>query len=138
MLEYQFVERGTLPAPTPQKRVVRLLCGAALLAYVIWQAPQYGLFTGTGLPLLPGSWIAIAILFYFFGDIFNIGLNRRWGRWPQGALLALLAGAVLMDLFLYGTFWGPPAGWLIHGFQLFSAFVLAVAFLVSAFTAAPG
>lgn len=92
----------------------------------------------TEFPLIPGKWIGVAILFYFFGDVFNLGFNRRWGRWPQYIFLVLLGLAVIVDFMLYGKFWGPPAGWLIFLLQQFTALVIGVGFLLSAALAAPG
>ena len=83
MLKNTFVERGTFAGLSPSKRIIRGVFGGALIAYFIWQLPKYGMLVNTDFPVVPGKWIGMAILFYFFADVFNIGFNRRWGRWPH-------------------------------------------------------
>ena len=138
MLENSFVELGTFKRLKPVKRAMRLIFGMALIAYFIWQLPKYDVLTTTEFPLIPGKWIGVAILFYFFGDVFNLGLNRRWGRWPQYAFLILLGAAIGSDWLFFGTFWGPPAGWLIFLLQQFTALMIGIGFIFSAALAAPG
>ncbi len=138
MLENKYVELGTFNRLNPGKRAIRLIFGMALIAYFIWQLPKYDVLTTTEFPLIPGKWIGVAILFYFFGDVFNLGFNRRWGRWPQYTFLVLLGLAVIVDFMLYGTIWGPPAGWLIFLMQQFTAVLIGIGFILSAALAAPG
>ena len=138
MLENKFENLGTFNRLNPGKRVIRLIFGMALIAYVIWQLPKFGVLTTTEFPLIPAKWIGVAILFYFFGDVFNIGFNRRWGRWPQYIFLVLIGVAICTDFILYGGFWGPPAGWLIYGMQEFTAAMIGIGFLASAALASPG
>lgn len=138
MLENKFVDLGTFNRLDPGKRAIRLIVGMALIAYFIWQLQKFGLLAATEFPLILGKWIGVAILFYFFGDVFNIGFNRRWGRWPQYAFLILLGVAVVSDFALYETFWGPPAGWLVFLMQQFTALMIGIGYLLSAALAAPG
>lgn len=138
MLENKFVELGTFNRLNPGKRAIRLIFGMAFIAYFIWQLPKYDVLTTTEFPLIPGKWIGVVILFYFFGDVFNLGFNRRWGRWPQYTFLVLLGLAVIVNFMLYGTIWGPPAGWLIFLMQQFTAVLIGIGFILSAALAAPG
>ena len=77
-------------------------------------------------------------MFYFLNDVFNIGFNRRWGRWPQYSFVLLVAGAILIDFAQYGGFWGPPVGWLIHLMMVGVGGIIALSFLLSAILASPG
>ena len=139
MLDFNFVEKGTFAKLTPQQRILRFLFGAALIAYFVWQLTLYETLLTTDFLLIPwGKWIGVAILFYFFSDVLNIGFNLRWGRWPQYVFLILVGVAILFDLFRYGTFWGPPAGWLVYLMQQFTAGMIGVAHIISAVLATPG
>ncbi len=138
MLKNTFVERGTFARLSPSKRIIRGVFGGALIAYFIWQLPKYGILVNTDFPVIPGKWIGMAILFYFFADVFNIGFNRRWGRWPHYIFLILVGAAILFDLYQYGGLWGPPAGWLLFSMQQFTAGMIGLGFILSAILASPG
>ena len=139
MLEFDFVEKGTFARLNPQKRIVRFCIGAALIAYLVWQLTVYETLLTTDFLLIPwGKWIGVAILFYFFSDVFNIGLNRRWGRWPQYAFLILVGAAIGFNLVRTGTFWGPAAGWPVYLMQQITAGMLGVGFIISSVLAIPG
>ena len=138
VLDYDFQAIGTFKRLSGKQRLVRAAIGLALLAYFLWQLPKVGVLVGSEFPLNPGKWIGIAILFYFFSDVFNIGFNRRWGRWPQYGFLILLGAAIGFNLLRYGTFWGPAAGWPVYLMQEFTAGTIGLAHLLSAATAAPG
>lgn len=139
MLENNFVELGTFNRLKPGKRALRLIIGMALIAYFMWQLTVYDTLLTKDILLVPwGKWIGAAILFYWFSDVFNTGFNRRWGRWPQTIFLVLLGSAVIGDFMLYGTIWGPPAGWLVYLMQQFTAFMIGIGFILSAALATPG
>ena len=40
----------------------------------------------------------------------NIGLSRRWGNRPLLFVLALIVGAIVLDVVFYGTLWAAPLG----------------------------
>ena len=139
MLENNFVEKGTFTRLTTEKRAIRLTFGVAFMAYFVWQLPGYDVLLTRDFLLIPwGKWIGVVILFYFFSDVFNIGFNRRWGRWPQYAFLLLLGAAVASDWFLFGSLWVPPEGGLVYLMQQFTALSIGIGFLSSAFLASPG
>ena len=139
MLDFEFVEKGTFSRLNPQKRIIRFGIGAALIAYFVWQLTVYETLLTTDFLLIPWTkWIGIAIFFYFFSDVFNIGFNRRWGRWPQYGFLILLGAAIGFTLLRLGTFWGPAAGWPVFLMQQFTAAMLGVAHIISAILATPG
>ncbi len=139
MLDFDFVEKGTFARLTPKQRIVRFCIGGLLIAYFVWQLTVYETLLTTDFLLIPwGKWIGVAILFYWFSDVFNIGFDRRWGRRPHYAFLILLGAAIVSDWFLFGTFWGPPAGWLVYLMQQFTAVSIGIGFLFSAFLATPG
>ena len=139
MLENEFVEKGTFTRLNPGKRAIRLILGVAFMAYFVWQLTVYDVLLTTNFLLIPwGKWIGVVILFYFFSDVFNIGFNRRWGRRPHYAFLILLGAALGSDWFLFGTFWGPPAGWMVYLMQQFTAGTIGVAHLLAAAMATPG
>ena len=139
MLGNEFVEKGTFTRLPPGKRAIRVILGVALIAYFVWQITVYDVLLTTDFLQIPWSkWIGILILFYFFGDVLNIGFNRRLGRWPHYAFLVLLVGAIASNGFLYGAFWGPPAGWLVYLMQQITAVSIGISFLFSAALAVPG
>ncbi len=138
MLEFDFVEKGTFAKLNAQKRIIRFLIGIALIAYFIWQLSDPARLIGVEFPLSIGNWIGVAILFYFFSDVFNIGFDRRWGRWPQYVFLGLVGAAIVGDLIGYGTFWGPPAGWLVLLMKEVTAGTIGLAHILSGALATPG
>ena len=139
MLDFYFVEKGPFAKLTPQKRILRFLIGGLLIAYFVWQLTVYETLLTTDFLLIPwGKWIGVAILFYFFSDVFNIGFNRRWGRWPQYSFLILVAAAIGFNLLRTGTFWGPAAGWPVYLMQQITAGMLGVGFIISSVLAIPG
>lgn len=139
MLENKFVELGTFNRLNPGKRALRLIFSMAMIAYFVWQFTAYDTLLTTSFLLIPwGQWIGVAILFYFFSDVFNLGFNRRWGRRPQAIFLVLLALAVIADFMFYGSVWGPPAGWLVYIMQQFTAVMIGTGFILSAVSASPG
>ena len=137
MPEHRFVAIGTLSKAGPMGRIVRMVIGLAMAAWVIWKLRTHEVLTGMEFPA-SGIWIGVLIMFYFLSDVFNIGFNRRWGRWPQYSFVLLVAGAILIDFAQYGGFWGPPVGWLIHLMMVGVGGIIALSFLLSAILASPG
>ncbi|MCZ6557973.1 MAG: hypothetical protein O7A69_09375 [SAR324 cluster bacterium] len=139
VLEYQFVEKGTIARLNPQKRILRLVIGGVLVAYYVWQFTVYEIFLKTDFLLIPwGIWFGVIIPFYFLSDVVNIEFNRRWGRWPQYGFLILLGVAILFDWIWYRTYWGPPAGWLVSLMSQITGVTIAIAHVISAVLATPG
>ena len=132
-----FVEAGTYSRPGPIGRTVRIILGIALIALFIFDLTAYKLLTRMEFPIST-IWIGVVFFFYLFSDIFNIGFDRRWGRWPQYIFITLVAAAILIDIIQYGSFWGPPVGWLIYLMFQFATGFTGVAFILSAILANPG
>jgi len=109
---------GTLLKPGPIGRIVRALLGLSVLNFVYAAIVYRGEVLGTTAPDNYSWYLNIAIGLWVTSLVVNIGLSRRWGYRPLFVVLALIGGAIALDVALYGTFWAAPLGivllaWLI-------------------------
>lgn len=137
MLENQFLTKGTLIKPGVIGKTVRILIGLALAAWVIRVLITYEVMTSMVFPI-SGIWIGIAFMLYYLNDLFNIGLNRRWQRWPQIVFLVIVALGIVISFLQTGSFWGPTVGWPIFIMTVGVGGFIAVSFLLATFFATPG
>ena len=138
--ETNFEPAGTLPKPGPIGRLVRLLFGLAIVA---WLLP--GLFLS--IPALPDAaefptnlpfWGIVALTLVNMYHVVNLGLGKSWGHQPQGVFLALVGLALVWSVAGYGRIWAPPFAALIVLWLILINLPLGIAFLLSASLATPG
>lgn len=138
-VETRFEEQGALPRPGPIGRIVRLLLGLLLLQLLyalLTQGPR-GMFD-TSVPSHPTFWLSVAIAFYSIPYVVNIGLTRNWRRRPQFVIAALAGVLIVLDLALYGTWWGPPLGVFMFAWLVYWSAHFGLSFLLSGLIATPG
>ena len=85
-----------------------------------------------------GAWIGIGIMFYFFSDLFNIGFNRSWGRWPHYIFVLLLVIGIGVNYVHHGGFWGAATGWLVYVMYMTVTVAIGLSFMGAAVLATPG
>ena len=138
MLENRFVSAGTLARPGFRGRVLRVLVGIGVFFLFYLSVDNYDFLIGYEFPTLIEIWVGALITFYYLSDVFNIGLNRRWGRWPQYIFCLVIIGGVFYHLFSSGSYWGPLAGWLIYLLVVGVSGFAVLAFFLAAILATPG
>ncbi len=132
-----FVEAGTTPKPLPIGRLARFLFGIGAGFYFVWNILQFSDRVGSALPE-PGYFIAVFFAWWFLSDLLVVGFSRPWGRWPQIAVVAVVAVLVIVDLVLYGSAWGLPLAWGIFLLTEFVYGAFAISFPLAALFAVPG
>lgn len=127
---------GTLARPGPIGRLVRFGLGAASLwaVSVLIRWPEE--LVSFPHNLMWFVWIAFG--FHVFPYIVNIGFGRDWRRKPQIAVGALGAVGGLASIVAYGTLWGPPLGWLVWAFMVYTYGHLGISMVLAAVIATPG
>ena len=136
--ELKLDDPGTLPRPGVIGRMVRLLF-AALCLYALWGIlDQRGGFLVSTPTALAQFVVAIAIAFWVFPHVVNIGFSKSWRRRPQVAIVLLLFVAAAASWVFHGGILGPPLGlvmlvWLIYVFGH-----LGVSFALATVLATPG
>jgi hypothetical protein len=116
---------------------VRLLLGSGAL-YVLYQvvAHRAALLEDT-LPDL--QWLPLVLLaLYVFPYVVNLGWGRSWGRWPQIAIVVLVAGVAAVGFMATGAVWGKAAGTLLFLWLAYTFGHLGLSFLLAAGIATPG
>ena len=83
-------------------------------------------------------WISVVLAWWFFSDLVVVGFGRRWGRWPQVAVLLAVLALVVIDLGAYGEIWDLPLAWGIFLFTEFVFGYFAISFFLAAAFAVPG
>jgi hypothetical protein len=135
-----FEEPGTYAAPGLLGRAIRFLAGVMIL-YMIYPPliDHYDAVIGVGwrphmLEWLPGTFIAVWLL----PGMIDRGFTLNWGRRSQAVLGLLAGGLSIFCFFHYGSFWGPPLGWLLLLTIGSVLGHLALSFLVAGLFATPG
>lgn len=132
-----FAQPGTTPRPLAIGRVTRLGFGLFLAFFFALNLLLYADLTESDFPVNT-YWFSVVYAYWFFSTLVVIGFGRRWGRWPQVAVLPVVLVLVVIDLEAYGQIWDVPLAW---GVFLFTEFVLgffAISFFLAAIFAVPG
>ena len=132
-----FAEPGTTPRPLAIGRVTRLGFGIFLGFFFVLNLLFYSDLTESDFPVNT-YWISVVLAWWYFSDLVVVGFGRRWGRWPQVAVLLAVLALVVIDLGAYGEIWDLPLAW---GLFLFTEFVFgyfAISFFLAAAFAVPG
>ena len=132
-----FAEPGTKLKPLPIGRVSRLVFGVGMGFVFTWNVLNNNERAGSDFPL-SGYWIGVVVAWWYFSDMLVVGLGRRWGRWPQVAVLPIALALVVVDLVLYGELWELPLAWGVFLFTEFFFALFAISFLLAAIFAVPG
>ena len=132
-----FAEAGTVPRPLLIGRAGRLVFGAGLLFYFVWNITQVLDRVSSDVPSI-GYFVGVVVAWWYFSDLVVVGFSRKWGRWPQLAMFPFTLGLVVADLAAYGSAWGPPLGWGLFVFTEFVFGFFALSFLLAAVFAVPG
>ena len=114
--------------------------GAALLYFIVWSVvDQHGVAVGSDISVIDSSyWIGVGIAFWVWSDIVNIGLTRRWSRWPQVAVVGVAGILAVAGLVAYQAAWAAPLGWGVFVFTEFALTVLAISLILAAILSIPG
>ena len=135
-----FDRPGTHPAPRLLGRTIRFLAGAIIL-YLIYTPLfiDYDKVLRIGwrrhmLGWLPVAFIAVWLLPVMIDRVFTL----TWGHRSQVVLGLLAAGLSLFSFFHYGSFWGPPLGWLLLLTMGYVLGTLGLSFLIAGLFATPG
>ena len=132
-----FAEPGTTPRPLAIGRVLRLGFGIFLGFFFILNLLYYTELTGSDFPLNT-YWIAVVFGWWYFSDLVVVGFGRRWGRWPQVAVLPVALALVLIDLVAYGQIWDLPLAWGVFLFTEIVVGFFTISFFLAAIFAVPG
>lgn len=129
--------KDALTRPGAVGRLVRLILGGLLLAWVVRLLGQAEMWTGQ---TPPGGliWVGVAAMVWAQESLFTIGLIRPWGHRPQmvwGAMTLVVWG---VGYAIHDRAWTPPVGWWIYGTTTLMAAMLGIAFMMSAWRATPG
>ncbi|MFP6594372.1 MAG: hypothetical protein VB860_05245 [Dehalococcoidia bacterium] len=132
-----FVDSGTSPKPLVIGRTLRFLFGLGATFYFVYNLVVYDALVGTDLPEL-GYFIPIAIAWWYFSDAFIVGLGLPWGRWPQIAVVPVIAALIGFSFIADGDAWGSPVAWGVYiASQFFFGFI-GPSFILAAIFAVPG
>ena len=139
-----FAEPGTTPRPLAIGRVTRLGFAIYLGVLFILYLLNYTHLAESDFPVSGPThighlyWIAVVFAWWFFSDLVVVGFGRRWGRWPQIAVLPVALALVLIDLVAYGEIWELPLSWGVFLFTEFVFGYFAISFFLAAAFAVPG
>ncbi len=133
-----FEKPGSLPKPGPIGRMVRIVSGCALLYFFAVTLTNFGNYIGLVVPKHPLMWAGVALSFYFLAYVINVGFTITWGRWLQLILVVAAMAAVVLNLSIYGRFWGPLLGLVIFVLLAYVTGHLGVSFILAGILATPG
>ena len=103
----------------------------------IWNILQHTDLAGSDFPVNT-YWIAVVFALWYFPDLVVVGFGRKWGRWPQAAVLPVVLALVVTDLLAYGRIWDLPLAWGVFLFTEFVYGFFALSFFLAATLAVPG
>ena len=136
--ELRLDEPGTLPRPGAIGRAARLLF-AALCLFALWSVlEQVGDFLGSTSSALAQFVVAIAVAFWVFPHVVNIGFSKGWRRRPQVAIVLLLLVGAAASWIFYGSILGPPLGLIMFVWLMYVFGHLGVSFALATVLATPG
>ena len=129
---------GTLIRPGIIGRTTRFLFAAACF-YAFWSVLDHGdAFLVSTPTALTKAVAAMAVAFWLFPYVVNIGFSKGWGRWPQVAIILLLLAAAAGSWVSYGGIFGPPVGLVMFVWLVYVFGHLGVSFALSSVLATPG
>ena len=133
-----YVETGTLPKPGYIGRAFRLLLGVYLLyaVYQISAASPAELINA--LPENIGLWIAIAIAFWVFPEVVNIGWSLKRGNAPRVVIVVFAVIAAIWGFVQFGSFVAPPLSVLLFVWLIYTFVHLGIAFVIASVISTPG
>ncbi|NIQ40133.1 MAG: hypothetical protein GTN81_16345 [Proteobacteria bacterium] len=134
----RFVSCGTFEKPGPIGRALRLFLGCLFLYSFTLIVADFRELTGLAIPRHPMIWFGVGLSLYVLGDAINVGFTRSWRRWPQLGFAVVGVGAIVFDLLTYGSFWGPPLGFLIFFLLIYVTGHLGASFILAGILATPG
>ena len=109
-----------------------------MLYFFIVTLTNFGNYIGLAVPKHPLIWLGVASSFYFLAYVVNVGFTITWGRRLQLILVAAAMAAVVLDFFIYRSFWGPPLGLLVFVLLAYVTGHLGVSFILAGILATPG
>ena len=133
-----FEKPGSLPKPGPIGRMVRIVSGCVLLYFFIVTLTSFENYFSLTVPKHPLMWLGVALSFYFLAYVVNVGFTITWGRWLQLIMVAAVLATVVLNLSIYGSFWGPPLGLLVFVLLAYVTGHLGVSFILAGILANPG
>jgi hypothetical protein len=119
-------------------RIVRLGFGILLLSWLFSLMTEGGALLGTTAPGNPLFWLAALFALHVTPYVVNLGFTVSWKRWPQAMVLGAAVVAVVTDLVLYGSWWGPPLGGVLLLWLIYFSAHLGLSFVLSSLIATPG
>ena len=136
--ELRLDEPGTLRRPGVIGRIVRLLLAALCLFALQGVLRQGDAFLVSTPTTLKQFVFAIAVAFWLFPYVVNIGFSRGWRRRPQGAIVLVLLAAAAASWVFYDNILGPPVGLVMSVWLIYVFGHLGVSFALSSALATPG
>jgi len=132
--------RGIVP-PALFGRVFRILLGAYQIWFVSFMLSNFNELVYSK-PNASPDWLSyflgILIAYRWLHVVINLGFSVRWGRRVRQVYLVAILAAMALDLFLYGSLWGPPLGGLLILLGLYLHTHLGIAHILSGLLATPG
>ena len=131
-------EPGSLPAPGPVGRLVRLAFGILCLWYVYGLIQVSGNLIAADGSIRPVIWNGIIIGLFLVSYIVNIGFSRAWKKWPalvSASTLAIIAGVGYAMAGTIGTNWLARSIWI---WELYVFSHLGLAFIIAGAIGTPG
>ena len=132
-----FAEPGSIARPLLIGRLGRFLFGVSALFYFVWNIVQVSNRVSSDVPPI-GYFVGVVVAWWYFSDLAVVGLSRKWGRWPQAAVLPFVLALVVADLLAYESVWGPPLGWGLFVFAEFFFGYIGISFVLAGIFAVPG
>ena len=114
-----------------------MLFGVGAVSYFIWNIIQWSDRVGSDVPFVVYL-VLVGVAWWYFSDLVVVGFSRKWGRWPQLAVLPTVLALVVADLVVYGSGWAPPLGWGLFLFSEFYFGYIGISFMLAVMFAVPG
>ncbi len=134
----QLVAPGSLAAPGPIGRAVRLLIGVACL-YGLWQLLIYrGSIIALPISHVDNIWPLLVVPLFIINTVVNIGFGVSWGRWPSYVSVIALTAIALCSRVVTGSFDNAIFGASLWAWLVYFYAHLGVSFTLAAVAATPG
>jgi hypothetical protein len=136
--ETEFEEKGSLAAPGPVGRLVRLALGVWLLSMVYTMVADGGYLIDNGLALNSNNLLSLAILFWVFPYVINIGWGLNSGRRGQIAIITLSIFLATFDYMAGGIIYGQALKLFTLLWLFYTVLHLGASMTLAAVIATPG